>query len=633
MESISQLAGHFPVPPASHAPIPFWFLNADMDPDELERQLQLMEAIGIGTVVLHSRQGRTVEYFSDEFMQGIATCVEVCASLGMQAWLYDEDNWPSGYAGGMVMRRYPEGQAKCLAMVDGNEAGPGLVQRGDGVSFVQRLTEWHPAYNPGWYVDLLDPRVTQEFILSTHERYAEVLGDRLGTTVTAVFTDEPGFYNHFYDCEPGTVIWTPDLPQQFEARCHYDLLGRLRGLFEDVSGAEELRRDFYRVVSELLLERFYLPMKSWCNERGMQLVGHVNNEEFLVDHVRYNADFFTAMDGLDMPGIDVIGPPGNYRRTLDSPAPKLASSAAHIRGKHQVMSETYGATGWELSPEDWRRMADWQSVRGVTRLVPHAFYYSIEGERYHESPPSLFFQSPHWPYIPALVRYLSRWTWILENTEPTARVAVYYPIDAIRAATTPQVQASQPAGIDESVDQPAVRLGVAFRDLTDRLLRAHVDFDIVDDRALGEAEARDGCLCIGDRCYEALIVPPGGLAEASYPVVTGAQEAGVSVLHGGAEDVLPQTRRWATAQLTPDCPMVVIACRQAEDGCFFLVVNEGEDNYEGELTLPVTGELTHWDWGAGQIDRWPCERSGDRMTLHLRLLAGASTCFCVTEEA
>jgi len=36
----------------------------------------------------------------------------------------------------------------------------------------------------------------------------------------------------------------------------------------------------------------------------------------------------------------------------------MASSAAHTRGKSQVLSECYGAMGWDLSPEEMRRLAE-----------------------------------------------------------------------------------------------------------------------------------------------------------------------------------------------------------------------------------------------------------------------------------
>ena len=180
-------------------------------------------------------------------------------------------------------------------------------------------------------------------------------------------------------------------------------------------------------------------------------------------------------------GMDLIGPRGDWHRRPDSFVPRLAASAAHTRGKRQVMSETYGAAGWDLTAEEVRRLADWQFVRGVTRLVPHAFYYSIEGPRYHECPPSFFWQSPLWPYMPGLVSYMTRWTWLLENTRPVPGVAVYYPIDAVREVTSPQVPRSMVPGLDETQAGEAGAQGIAFRRITDGLFRAQVDYDVVDD--------------------------------------------------------------------------------------------------------------------------------------------------------
>ncbi len=615
MKSLRELAEALVRPPIEYSPVPLWFLNGDMNPAELRRQLRLMRAAGLGGVVLHARQGHTVEYMSAEWMDGILCCVETCAEIGMKTWLYDEDNFPSGYAGGEVLRRYPEGRAKCLAMVDGE--------------FVVQLTPWHPAYSSDWYTDLLDPRVGEVFLETTHERYAEVLGAHLGTTVTAVFTDEPGFYNHFYDCAPGTVPWTPDLPEEFERRMGYDLTPRLKHLFEgEDERCRRTRRDFYRVVSKLIVERFYLPQKQWCNDRGMKLVGHVNNEELLVDHVRYNADFFSAMDGLDMPGLDIIFIKEDYRRAPASIVPKIASSAAHTRGKAEVLTETYGAMGWDLSPEDMRRLADWQLVRGVTRFVPHALYYSIEGERYNECPPSLFWQSSHWPYIVALFEYIKRWTWVLENTLPVGEVAVYYPIDAVREVTTPEVAPSLGNGLDETVSE-AGRLGIAFRAVMDGLFRAKVDFDVVDDTALAGAEMGEGSMTIAGLTYRCLVLPPGEPSAAAAEIIAWAKAAGIEVVGGEAEEVVATAAKWAIARLEPASAQVTVARRRTASDEVVMVVNEGEEKYEGTLVLPVDGKLTRWDMACGQVEDWPAEVVGGEMRIALRLLAGGAEAFGV----
>jgi hypothetical protein len=261
--------------------------------------------------------------------------------------------------------------------------------------------------------------------------------------------------------------------------------------------------------------------------------------------------------------------------------------------------------------------------------VPHAFYYSVEGFRYKECPPSLFFQSPHWPYIPALVRYLTRWTWLLENTQPVGEVAVYYPIDAVRAVTTPEVPRSLGNGLVEEEAGEAGRLGLAFRELTDRLFRAKVDFEVVDDTALMAAEIKDGGLALAGRCFRCLVLPPGEMSDAAEGLVTQAIQAGVTVLEGSTEGVVADASSWACLTLDPPCAQVTATRRATENGDVFLIVKEGEDNYEGTVLLPVKGEVTQWDLGSGQVDAWQAEQTEEGTRLRLFLLAGSAVCFGV----
>ena len=53
---------------------------------------------------MHPRYGLDTEYLGKEFMEHVKFCVEYAKSKNMQAWIYDEDRWPSGSAGGMVTR-------------------------------------------------------------------------------------------------------------------------------------------------------------------------------------------------------------------------------------------------------------------------------------------------------------------------------------------------------------------------------------------------------------------------------------------------------------------------------------------------------------------------------------------------
>src|SRR5688572_30823443 len=91
-------------PPAEYRGTPFWSWNNRLDVPQLLRQIDVFRAMGFGGFHIHARTGLDTEYLGDAFMNAVAACTERAAALGMLAWLYDEDRWPSGFAGGIVTR-------------------------------------------------------------------------------------------------------------------------------------------------------------------------------------------------------------------------------------------------------------------------------------------------------------------------------------------------------------------------------------------------------------------------------------------------------------------------------------------------------------------------------------------------
>ena len=83
-------------------PGPFWSWNDKLDEAELRRQIREMAEKGWGSYFMHSRVGLVTGYLSDEWMALINACADEAAKTGTYAWLYDEDKWPSGFAGGEV---------------------------------------------------------------------------------------------------------------------------------------------------------------------------------------------------------------------------------------------------------------------------------------------------------------------------------------------------------------------------------------------------------------------------------------------------------------------------------------------------------------------------------------------------
>ncbi len=84
---------------------PFWSWNGELDIDELKRQIDVMKGMGFGGFFMHSRTGLSTEYLGEHWFKCIRACAEYAYSLGMEAWLYDEDRWPSGTCGGLVTKK------------------------------------------------------------------------------------------------------------------------------------------------------------------------------------------------------------------------------------------------------------------------------------------------------------------------------------------------------------------------------------------------------------------------------------------------------------------------------------------------------------------------------------------------
>ena len=79
---------------------PFWAWNGKLEEKELKYQLQIFKEMGMGGAFFHSRTGLITEYLGEEWFSLVNACADECERQGMEGWLYDEDRWPSGTAGG-----------------------------------------------------------------------------------------------------------------------------------------------------------------------------------------------------------------------------------------------------------------------------------------------------------------------------------------------------------------------------------------------------------------------------------------------------------------------------------------------------------------------------------------------------
>ena len=103
-ETLAELNEIFENPGAEYRGKPFWSWNGELEKDEVLRQIEIMKEMGFGGYFMHSRSGLITEYLGDEWFEIINAAADKGEELGLEAWLYDEDRWPSGSAGGIASR-------------------------------------------------------------------------------------------------------------------------------------------------------------------------------------------------------------------------------------------------------------------------------------------------------------------------------------------------------------------------------------------------------------------------------------------------------------------------------------------------------------------------------------------------
>ena len=68
------------------------------------RQIDVLEDMGFGGFFMHSRTGLQTEYLGEDWFRLTNECADEAKKRGLEAWLDDEDRWPSGIAGGRVTK-------------------------------------------------------------------------------------------------------------------------------------------------------------------------------------------------------------------------------------------------------------------------------------------------------------------------------------------------------------------------------------------------------------------------------------------------------------------------------------------------------------------------------------------------
>lgn len=540
---------------------PFWSLNCRLEKKDADFQLGVFDEMGMGGVNLHPRTGLETPYMGEEFLDFIRHAVEEGKKRGMYSWLYDEDRYPSGAAGGMVtenlnyraryllltenpQKKTSEEKTSKAKISEAIEAGldfcdtreqfeqriaAGEKPRGYYVTSYEiilengYLKEYHrvergavsergrvrdayvclakesPWYNDQTYVDTLNREAIKRFIEVTHEKYAQAVGDEFGKWIPAIFTDEPQMAGKY--------------SLKF-ADSHEDAT---------IAYTDDLDSSFQACCGVSLLD--ILPEILWELPRG-QVSAHRYRYH---DHVaeRFVQAFSDTLS--DWCGNHNLALTGHYmsERTLFSQTlalgeamrcyrnmqipgidnlcdakefttAKQAVSAARQNGREAVLSEIYGATHWDFDFIRHKLQGDWQAALGITVRVHHLAYLSMAGEAKRDWPASIGFQSPWHTKYSYIEDHFARVNTVLTRGKAKIRLGVIHPIESFWIAYGPN---DQTQAVRDRLDR-------RFTGLTEWLEYGLIDFDFISESMLPKLCPDAGYpLSVGNMEYQTVLVP------------------------------------------------------------------------------------------------------------------------------
>lgn len=426
---IASVTALFQNPPPEYTSGPLWVWNDLLTPEQVVESLDVLARQHIRQVWVHPRPGLMTPYLSDRWFTLWEAALAAAKERDMLVWIYDENSYPSGFAGGNVpsimhdsrglgLTLHQEDKVKLphkdiLAVYSMTADGYQDVTKAlteantvtEGDFLIARVEEASPSpwFGGKTYVDLLHPGVTDTFLAVTLDAYKDHFGSAFGNLIPGSFTDEP----HLKPC--GDIHWTPDLPEQYRQCWNEEFLEGLPHLREDSEAGRRFRHHYLYTINKLFVERWAKPYYEYCARNNLEFTGHYWEHEW--PNCASVPDNMSMSFWQQRPGIDTLfnqyaeGPHaqfGNVRSVIE------LASVARQGGHARTLCEAYGGSSAEMRFEDYKRIGDWLQALGVNTLNEHLSMISLRGARKRDYPPTFSQHSPWMASYHILVDYFSR---------------------------------------------------------------------------------------------------------------------------------------------------------------------------------------------------------------------------------
>jgi len=379
-----------------------------------------------------------VIYLSEEYFRLYKLAIEEGLRNNFNvSTLYDEWTYPSGIVGGQFYSKYPGDCAKSIDMVEKNITGPATAElvipdmqfvgavlmntddfrridvskylKDGKIIYKVPKGNWklmgfflNPEFRPnsqkGGFVDYLDREAVAKYIAMNFDPYYSHLKEYFGSVIKRTIYDEPAM--HLSDGR----MWTPGYNREFEKRFKYSPMTLYPALWYDIGPETAAARNIlHSFRADLFAENYLGQMAEWCEAHGIQLSGHLDQEETR-NPTGVNGDLMKAFKHQQIPSMDDI-----YFAGRSNVAYKIVESSCFNWDKPEFFVETYAAYR-TLNPEISMRVALDQLAMGVNMQL------SVRGK------------------TPEMDTWLGRSCYLLRGGRHVADIAVVYPIASLHSA-------------------------------------------------------------------------------------------------------------------------------------------------------------------------------------------------------
>ncbi len=333
--------------------------------DRIPAQIQRIYDSGCRALCVESRPHP--DFCGPDWWADMDIILAECEKRDMKVWVLDDKRFPTGYANGLIEKKYPHlrqweiieehidvlGPAPDTAFlvskvlpddeilgVYGCRRGEcGQFIEGDYVDLTPTITEGYAYWdvpeglhrvfvytksrrgNRNNYIDMTSSESCKVQIEAVYEPHYAHYAKYFGKTFVGFFSDEPSFGNSMATRHPvdpsgherplGTVgmalPFNPKVIELMSAEMGEYALPYMGELWFPGRHASVTRLAYMNAVTTLYRDNFSYLLGNWCREHGVMYIGHII-EDFNC-HARMSSGaghYFRALEGQDMAGIDIV---------------------------------------------------------------------------------------------------------------------------------------------------------------------------------------------------------------------------------------------------------------------------------------------------------------------------------------